>query len=197
TFDAARNTITVSTLRAQAMDAVAAHYISLFGNDPATAKLRESYAMRNNTVPDLDHRRALTGFFWWTSWAAAAERPGQPMSYTQNWPYEPLAGNAPTSSSFMWTVFSILFMIAGIALLGWHYAVWHGKEAPVTPPAKDPLLGLVPSPSMRATAKYFWVVLALFLVQILLGATTAHYQVEGQVLYGVELSEVLPYALTR
>src|SRR5690606_20779936 len=78
TFDAARNTITVSTLRAQAMDAVAAHYISLFGNDPATAKLRESYAMRNNTVPDLDHRRALTGFFWWTSWAAAAERPGQP-----------------------------------------------------------------------------------------------------------------------
>jgi nitric oxide reductase subunit B len=197
TFDAARKTIAVSTLRAQAMDAVAAHYISLFGNDPATAELRESYAMRNNTVPELDHRRALTGFFWWTSWAAAAERPGQPMSYTQNWPYEPLAGNAPTSSSFLWTVFSILFMIAGIALLGWHYAVWHGKEAPVTPPARDPLLGLVPTPSMRATAKYFWVVLALFLVQILLGATTAHYQVEGQVLYGVELSEVLPYALTR
>ncbi|MEZ5544272.1 MAG: nitric-oxide reductase large subunit [Lysobacteraceae bacterium] len=197
TFDATRNTITVSTLRAQAMDAVASHYISLFGNDPATAGLRESYAMRNNTVPDLDHRRALTGFFWWTSWAAAAERPGQPMSYTQNWPYEPLAGNTPTSSSFMWTVFSILFMIAGIALLGWHYAVWHGKEAPVTPPARDPLLGLVPTPSMRATAKYFWVVLALFLVQILLGATTAHYQVEGQVLYGIELSEVLPYALTR
>ena len=43
---------------------------------------------------------------------------------------------------------------------------------------------------MRATAKYFWVVLALFLVQILLGAITAHYQVEGQEAYGFALSEV-------
>ncbi len=39
--------------------------------------------------------------------------------------------------------------------------------------------------------------LALFLVQILLGAITAHYQVEGQQLYGFALAEVLPYSLTR
>jgi nitric oxide reductase subunit B len=197
TWDPATRTITVSTLRAQAMDAVASHYISVFGNDPATADLRESYAMRDDTVPDAAHRRALTGFFWWTSWAAAAERPGKPMSYTQNWPYEPLAGNAPTSSSFMWTVFSILFMIAGIALLGWHYAVWHAKEEHAVPPATDPLRGLVVTPSMKATGKYFWVVLALFLLQIALGATTAHYQVEGQELYGFKLADVLPYAVTR
>ena len=50
---------------------------------------------------------------------------------------------------------------------------------------------------MSATAKYFWVVLALFLVQILLGAITAHYSVEGQNLYGVPLSDILPYSLTR
>jgi nitric oxide reductase subunit B len=50
---------------------------------------------------------------------------------------------------------------------------------------------------MRATAKYFWVVLALFLVQILLGAITAHYQVEGQQFYGFEISDVLPYSITR
>ena len=197
THDPERNTITVSTLRAQAMDAVASHYISVFGNDPSTAALRESYAMRDDTVPSLEHRRALTGFFWWTSWAASTERPGSDISYTQNWPFEPLVANTPTASSFMWTMFSVLFMIAGIALLGWHYAAWHGKEAPVTPPARDPLRGLVPTPSMRATGKYFWVVLALFLVQILLGATTAHYQVEGQELYGFKLADVLPYAVTR
>jgi len=88
-------------------------------------------------------------------------------------------------------------MIAGIGLLAWHYAVYHGKEGPLTPPAKDPLQGLVLTPSMMATAKYFWLVLALFLVQILLGATTAHFQVEGQYLYGFKLAEILPYALTR
>ena len=42
---------------------------------------------------------------------------------------------------------------------------------------------------MRATAKYFWLVIALFLAQILLGAITAHYQVEGQELYGFDLAE--------
>jgi nitric oxide reductase subunit B len=197
THDPQQGRITISAERAQAIAQVAAHYQSLFSADPATRPLRETYAMREDTVPEAGHRRALTAFFWWTSWAAVTERPDGNVSYTQNWPYEPLVGNRATSSSLIWTVFSVVFMIAGIGLLGWHYAVWHGKEAPATPPATDPLAALVPTPSMKATAKYFWVVLALFLVQILLGATTAHYQVEGQQAYGVALSEFLPYSLTR
>ena len=197
TYDAADGRIVVSDERAQAMAAVAAHYESLFSADPATHALRETYAMREDTVPDAAHRRALGAFFWWTSWAAVTDRPGATVSYTQNWPYDPLSGNVPPPSMLIWTVFSVLFMIAGIGLLGWHYAVWHGKEAPVVPPATDPLRALVPTPSMRATAKYFWVVLALFLVQIFLGAATAHYQVEGQQAYGFALADVLPYALTR
>ena len=199
TYNAASNSIVIPLQRAQAMAQVAAHYASLFSNDPATHALRVGYAMREDTVPDAQHRRALGAFFFWTSWAAVTERPGEAMTYTQNWPYEPLVGNAPTSTTFIWSVFSVLFMIAGIALLGWHNAVWHHKDKAeaLAPPLRDPLQGLVPTPSMRATAKYFWLVLALFLVQILLGATTAHYQVEGQNAYGVALSEVLPYSLTR
>jgi hypothetical protein len=50
---------------------------------------------------------------------------------------------------------------------------------------------------MKATQKYFWVVMALFLVQILLGALTAHYQVEREEFYGADLSQWLPYSLTR
>lgn len=199
TFDAASGRIVVPVERAQAIALVAAHYSSLFSNDPSTHALREGYAMREDTVPDAQHRRALGAFFFWTSWAAVTERPGEPMSYTQNWPYEPLVGNTPTAATFIWTVFSVLFMIAGIALLAWHNAVWHHKDkaAALAPPKQDPLRGLVPTPSMKATAKYFWLVVAMFLVQILLGATTAHYQVEGQTAYGIALSEVLPYALTR
>ncbi len=197
TYDPATGDILVSDQRAQAISQVASHYMSLFSNDPATADLRETYAMKNNTVPDAEHRRALTAFFFWTSWAASTDRPGEARTYTNNWPYEPMVGNTPTSGTFMWSMFSILFLIGGIGLLGWHYAVWHGKEAPVTPPATDPLKGLVITPSMKATAKYFWIVIALFLVQIVLGATTAHYQVEGQEAYGFAISEVLPYSLTR
>lgn len=197
TWNPERGDIVLSSLRATAVQEVAGHYAALFGNDASMQDLRKAYAMRENTMADPEHRQALTAFFWWTSWAAAAERPGKSMSYTQNWPYEPLAGNSPTSSNFIWTMFSILFMIAGIALLGWHFAVWHGKEPVLVPPKTDPLRNLVVTPSMRATAKYFWVVLALFLVQIALGATTAHYQVEGQELYGLQLADFLPYSLTR
>ncbi|MFZ5635912.1 MAG: nitric-oxide reductase large subunit [Pseudomonadota bacterium] len=197
TYDAESGRIAIDAERARAIAVVAAHYDRLFSSDPATRPLRETYAMREDTVPDAAHRRALAAFFWWTSWAAVTNRPDATVSYTQNWPYEPLVGNTATPSSLIWTVFSVIFMIAGIGLLGWHYAVWHGKDAPAVPPAVDPLRALVPTPSMKATAKYFWVVLALFLVQILLGATTAHYQVEGQQAYGVAISEFLPYSLTR
>ena len=197
TYDASRDEIVISDRRAQALAQVSAHYDSLFSNDPATAALREAYAMRNDTVPDAAHRRALASFFFWTSWAAVTDRPGHAKSYTNNWPYEPLVANTATSGAFMWSMFSVLFMVAGIGLLAWHHAVWHGREAPVVPPVHDPLAGLKITPSMRATAKYFWVVIALFLVQILLGATTAHYQVEGQTAYGYALSEILPYSLTR
>ncbi len=189
-------TLLVSADRAQAIATVAAHYESVFGTDPATAALRVAYAMREGTVDTAEHRQAMTGFFFWTSWAAVTNRPGDTKSYTSNWPYDPLVGNTPVASTFLWTVFSVLFMIAGIALLAWHYAAYHRKELPVTPPASDPLAALVLTPSMRATAKYFWIVLALFLTQILLGAITAHYQVERD-FYGFSISQFLPYSLTR
>ncbi len=198
TYDEATGTITISDERAEAIDTVADHYVSLFGNDPATAELRENYAMKNDTVPDQANRESMTAFFWWTAWAAAAERPDQEITYTNNWPSEPLVGNRPPATTFIWSAFSVTFLLAGIALLGWHYAVTHGRrEREHDLPKSDPLREVVITPSMKATAKYFWVLLALFLVQILLGAMTAHYQVEGQLVYGYEAAEILPYSITR
>jgi len=198
TWDEADKTITLDADRVAAIHNVSSHYISLFGNDPHTAELREAYAMRNNTIAEAEHRQALTAFFWWAAWAQVTQRPGQDISYTSNWPADELVGNRPPSSLLLWSVFSVLFLIAGVALLGWHYAVNHRQdELAAHLPATDPLASIVVTPSMQATAKYFWVVIALFLVQILLGAITAHYQVEGQQFYGIPLADILPYSLTR
>jgi nitric oxide reductase subunit B len=213
TYDPATGTITIGRDRLAAISNVAAHYESLFGNDPATAELRQAYAMKEGTVPDAGHRRALSAFFWWTAWAAGTERPAgsdgvfapsQPgvadarVTYTNNWPAEPLIGNTPPPALYVWSAFSVLFLIAGIGILGWHHAVSHGRgEEPFELPKSDPFAALKVTPSMRATAKYFWVVLALFVAQILLGAITAHYQVEGQDAYGYPLANVLPYSITR
>src|SRR3546814_10689815 len=67
TYDPATATITLSRDRVVALSNVSAHYQSLFGNDPTTAELREAYAMKEGTVPDAEHRRALTAVFWWTA----------------------------------------------------------------------------------------------------------------------------------
>jgi nitric oxide reductase subunit B len=197
TFDETTGTITIDADRLAAINNVSAHYQSLFSNDPATRDLREAYAMKEATVPDAEHRRQMTAFYWWTAWTAVTERPGKDITYTNNWPHDPMVGNTPPPHLLTWTVFSVLFLIAGIALLGWHYAVSHDREEHPVLPASDPLAKIVVTPSMKATAKYFWIVIALFLSQILLGAITAHYQVEGQEAYGFALSEILPYSLTR
>ena len=196
TYDADTDTVTVSRDRAAAMATVAGHYTALFGDDPALLELRKNYAMKNGTVRSADNRAALSAFIWWTAWSAVTERPSKDITYTSNWPYDPLVGNVPPAHLLVWTVFSVLFLIAGIALLGWHYAT-RREDAPPALPSSDPFAGLQVTPSMKATAKYFWLVIALFLTQVLLGAITAHYQVEGQEAYGFKLAEFLPYSLSR
>jgi nitric oxide reductase subunit B len=50
---------------------------------------------------------------------------------------------------------------------------------------------------MLATRKYFFVVAGLLLLQVAMGAITAHYAVEGQAFFGLPLAEVLPYVVSR
>ncbi len=188
----------VSNDRAAAIRAVAGHYKQLFSDDPDLAELREAYAIPGNVLRDAERRHKLTGFFFWASWACAANRPGENISYTQNWPPEPFVANVPTGASVIWSVISVVLLLAGIGALAWYYAVLkHKEDEPHDQPEKDPLLGLQPTPSMRATLKYFWVVAALIVVQVIMGVVTAHYGVEGSGFYGFPLAEWLPYSVTR
>ncbi|MDL1860981.1 nitric-oxide reductase large subunit [Betaproteobacteria bacterium PRO7] len=197
TFDAATNTITVSRERAAAIGEVQAHYMSLFGADASFATLREQYAMPENALPRAEDRRALAAFFFWSAWSAATDRPGEKnLSYTSNWPHEPLVGNEMTTSSAVWSMVSIILLIAGIAAMVWYHSA-NRDDADPTPPKADPLLGAKATPSMLATRKYFFTVIGLFLAQIGLGAVTAHYAVEGTAFFGLPISEILPYTVSR
>ncbi|MBK6900462.1 MAG: nitric-oxide reductase large subunit [bacterium] len=197
-YDAGSGDLRLSAARVAAVRAVADHYRGLFGGDPAQADLREAYAMREATVIGPERLHDLTAFFFWASWVCVTERPGDDITYTNNWPPDNLVGNRPTGSLILWTGFSVILLIAGIALLAWYYAA--NREEGFDPnilPERDPLLALSPTASMKATLKYFWVVTALIVVQVVLGAVTAHYGVEGNGFYGLDLSAVLPYSLSR
>ncbi|WP_119155330.1 nitric-oxide reductase large subunit [Caldimonas tepidiphila] len=198
THDEATGIVKVSAERAQAIRQVAAHIDGLFGTDPSLATLREQYAMTEGALPSKEDRQALTAFFFWSAWAAATDRPGeQGLSYTSNWPHEPLVGNTMTSSAAVWSMVSIVLLIAGIAAMLWfHGGRTHGDDE-VTPPKTDPLAAIVATPSMKAVRKYFFAVVGLMLLQIVMGIVTAHYAVEGDAFFGLPLAQVLPYTVSR
>ncbi|WP_291518469.1 nitric-oxide reductase large subunit [Acidovorax sp.] len=196
-YEAKTGTLTVSPERAQAIRELAAHYSGLFGNDSKLDSLREQYAMVAESLRDPLDIQALPAFFFWTSWSAATDRPGEKgLSYTSNWPHEPLVGNTPTTGNGMWSIASVILLIAGIAMMIWVHSRGHEEADPV-PLKADPLFDLKPTPSMKATRKYFYVVIALLLTQVGMGAITAHYAVEGQNFFGLPLAEILPYVTSR
>ena len=197
TYDDSTSAVTLSAERARAVRQVAGHYTALFGHDPAFAKLREQYAMTEGALPEPADRQALAAFFFWSAWAASTDRPGETgLSYTSNWPHEPLVGNTMSTSAAMWSMASIVLLIAGIAAMLWlHGLNKHDEE--VQPPKADPFLGIKATPSMLATRKYFFIVIALMLLQIVMGVVTAHYAVEGQSFFGLPLAELLPYVVSR
>ncbi|MBN8525135.1 MAG: nitric-oxide reductase large subunit [Planctomycetes bacterium] len=198
TWDAGSGDVTVSADRAAVMAQVAAHYDAIFGTgrDPAVVKLRDAYAIHDGAVPDDARRARLTAFFWWASWSCATERPGSTVTYTNNWPHEPLIGNVPSSANLLWSIISVVVLLGGIGALVW-WQTHHNEEEKLIAPAKDPLDGVALTPSMKATVAYCAAVIGLFLAQIVFGIITAHYGVEGRAFYGFDLSSWLPYSVTR
>ncbi|WP_133405379.1 nitric-oxide reductase large subunit [Parashewanella tropica] len=191
-----REFVRLSDTRIKAIQQVQKHYVSLFGDDPALQPLREQYAMKEGTVNTAENRQKLSAFIFWGAWAAITERPGLDHTYTNNWPFDPQLGNTPTSDNIVWSILSIVMLIAGIGALVWHHA--SAKHDPLPEPAKeDPLFFTNPTPSQKAVYKYFVTAIGLFLLQIFLGGITAHYAVEGQDFYGIPLAEILPYSVVR
>ena len=207
TYDSETGHITVSPERARAIAEITTHYQALFGGSgdgPEAEAMREAFAIPNAPLgPDPDEDiRTLVSWWWWTSWAAATLRPDDTVTYTNNWPHEPLVGNKPTSSIFIWTFVSIVLLIAGIGALCWFFLrereEWQkDTEPPPGYPDKSPIETVEPTASMRGVVKYIWIVAVLLGLQILLGAVTAHYAVEGHEFYGIPIADIAPYALTR
>ena len=148
-------------------------------------------------IKDPKELRNLTAFFAWAAWASAARRPGRSYSYTNNFPYDPLAGNVPTSGAVLWSAMSLLMLLGGIAVVlfafgRFNFLGWHGDEQ-----RRPAMLPHQPTPSQRATLKYFVVVSLLFLAQVMIGGGVAHYRADAGSFYGFDLSRIFPSQLLR
>lgn len=198
TYDKASDTVVLSETRLAAIAEVAQYYQRLFGDDATLQQRREHYAMKENTLASAEKRADMAGFFFWSAWAASTNRPNLEVTYTNNWPHEPLIDNVPTPENVMWSVASVVLLLFGIGFIIWIWSFYGNHEPEVLQaPEKDPLSLVRLTPSQRALGKYLFVVVALFCVQVLLGGFTAHYTIEGQQFYGLDVSQLLPYSLSR
>jgi len=150
-------------------------------------------------ITDPQELRQLTAFFAWSAWATVANRPDLPYSYTNNFPYEPAAGNTPPTSALLWSALSLIALLGGTAVIlfafgRFDYLGWKRKGEPAR-------LVMTPSgpltPSQKGVIKYFLIVSLLFLAQIGMGAAVAHYRADPATFYGIDLSSFFPSNIAR
>lgn len=195
TYDEASGILVIGAERYEAFLHNKAHYAGLFMNNPALNELRASYAIAKNTIKTEERMDKMVQFFFWASWACVTNRPGQEITYTHNWPPDEQIGNVPTSDLILWTGFSIIMLLIGIGIMIFVQA--RARQEEILKPVEDPLMNQTITPSMWAVKKYFWVVNLLILAQVLLGVITAHYGVEGGGFYGIDITGIIPYSITR
>ena len=154
-----------------------------------------------NYIQNPAEQRALTAYFAWAAWATTANRPGKDYSYTNNWPYEPIAGNRPSTEAYIWSALSLITLLSGLGLIlfivgKFGYLGWKGEgDGSDIMHSAPPALKL--TPSQWATGWFFGIVALLFLAQSFLGGVLAHYRVEPGAFYGIDIARWLPYNLAR
>ena len=191
-------TVVLSPERITAMNITGRYFVELYGDNPELTLTRDHFAMKDNTLPELQDRIDMARFFFWTTWMASTQRPGTDATYTNNWPHEPLLDHNPTPESVAWSVVSVIILLCGIGVVVWLWSF--GKkddEHALVPPAEDPISKITLTPSQRALGKYLFTILALFLFQLGMGGIIAHYTVEGQAFYGIPLAQYFPYSIAR
>jgi nitric oxide reductase subunit B len=189
------DTLTYSAAQATAFRELVGHYTRYFGPDSA------SKGLLPEAITDPVEVRRLTAYFAWSAWAASTLRPGKDYSYTNNWPPEVLVNNTVTADVVVWSVLSLIVLLAGIGALfaafgRWGERLgWRGRQADTISFRRPGDVAV--TPSQRACAYFFLVVGLLFLIQVLVGAASEHYRADLSSFFGFDLARWLPYNLVR
>ena len=108
-YDAGSGILTFTPAEVQSYRKQIEEWTSYFARPTTSAGLPARY------ISDSGDLSQLTAFFAWTAWASVVNRPGKAHSYTNNFPYDPAAGNTPTSDAILWSALSLIALLAGTA----------------------------------------------------------------------------------
>jgi nitric oxide reductase subunit B len=191
-FEPSTSTLTFTDGQAESYRRQIDWWADYFAVPAGNGGLPAQFIVRGDELDDL------TAFFAWTAWASVTNRPGETASYTNNFPYDPLAGNNPTGSAVLWSALSLVALLGAIALVllafgKFDYLGWKSSNVR----AESRLVPGNPGRSQQAVVKFFVIVALLFLVQTLVGGATAHYRADPGSFYGFDLSGFLPSNVLR
>ncbi len=154
-------------------------------------------------IKDRNEVTALSYFFFWGAWVCATERPGSNYSYTHNWPFDPGAGNNPTSPVILWSVLGLLAFVltCGIVL----YYIGQYNQLPnkfFKPPVRDlytleRVSRFSPTATQRATFKFFLVAILLFFLQVSSGLITINDFLNWLNYFGMGSISSIPVTVAR
>jgi nitric oxide reductase subunit B len=192
-YDPETKTLPYSAQQAVAFDRLEPHYRAFFSSDTTR------YGLRPKPIKDPEEIHQLTSFFAWSAWAASTRRPGHNYSYTNNWPPEKQVGNEPSANVIVWSVISLIALLGGIGVLfaafgRWRMG-WQGRDQATLSFRSPGDVAL--TPGQRATAWFFFVMAALFLLQTLVGGMSQHYRADLGGFFGIDVAQVFPYNLVR
>lgn len=197
-YDQKSNTVLLSEAEAYAVGQLKTYYTDIY-IDKNTAETfpPEGYIKDRQEVADL------SSFFFWGAWVCVTERPGSDFSYTHNWPFDPGAGNTPTSPVILWSVLGLLgFVLAcGIVL----YFIGQYNQLPnkfFKLPVRDlftaeKVNGFHPTKTQRATFKFFIVAIILFCIQVTSGIITINDFIDFLGYFGIHIKGDIPVTISR
>ncbi|MEI6876590.1 MAG: cbb3-type cytochrome c oxidase subunit I, partial [Spirochaetota bacterium] len=189
-YDKSSGKLEFSAAEAESFALLEAHYAKLFRDGD------DKQGIQPGIVKTEAEGKYLASFFAWLAWSAGTNRPGQELTYTSNWPYDPLVGNHAAPGSLIWSIVSMILLILGMAFAIFWYARYLHEDSSGLKLALT-LDEPNPTGSQKAVVPYFIAAMALFVLMIPVGVLTAHYYVEGGSFFGVWIEKLFPYAALR
>jgi nitric oxide reductase subunit B len=191
-YNAGDDKLTLSEGQEQALSDIQAFWEKTFAEGDT------AYGFLPQTVPSAEERQQIGRFFYWTAWVASTNRPDKDYTYTNNWPPDRSVGNVPTAETYIWSLGGIvsLFITLGLFIFWVHRdKLWYGDAKGVALAQK--LIDAPLTSSQLKAAKFFLIVILLFLVQTSFGGLLAHYTVHPGTFYLDFVGKMIPYSWAK
>jgi len=187
-YDAATDSLTLTATQVEGLKQVQQHWEKIFKEG------EKRYGFLPDTIRDEQQRTEIARFFFWTAWVASTLRPGTDYTYTNNWPPDRRVGNVATTATYFYSVAGVLalLLVLGLFVFWIHrYGIFYGEAKGV--PLSEKLVDMPLTSSQLKAAKFFVVVILLFLLQTSFGGLLAHYTIHPGSFFLPYVAKLIPY----